>query len=115
MNREWTLPAAAGLAAVEAAALMAVLLTRDSQSADLYAILLVAKFPFCALLLKRSPAAWFALVLWEGTGAFAAAVAPRVPVYLRALELGLAVAVLALLVAALPLFPRLDHMELPER
>jgi hypothetical protein len=114
-GREWTLPAAGGLAALEAAALIAVLLTRDSKSAPLYAILLVVKFPFCALLLRRSPAAWFALILWEGTGVFAAAVAPRVPVYLRLLELGMAVGVLTLLVAALPLFPRMDHMELPER
>jgi len=114
-SRGWTIPAAAGLAALEAAALIAVLLTRDRRSAPLWAILLLVKFPFCALLLRRSAGAWLGLVLWEGTGVFAALFAPDVPVWLRALQAGMAAAVLALLAAALPLFPRMDRLEIPDR
>lgn len=115
MNRAWTIPAAAGLAALEAAALIAVLLTRDRQSAPLWAIFMTVKFPFCALLLRRSAGAWLGLILWEGTGVFAALFAPDVPLWLRGLQLGMAVTVLALLAAALPLFPRMDRLEIPDR
>ena len=114
-GRGWTIPAAAIVAAGETAVLISVLLARDAKSSGFYAILLAVKLPFCALLLRRSAAAWFALLLYEGTGVFAALTAPGVPVLLRAAELALAVAVIVLLVAALPLFPRLDRLEIPDR
>jgi hypothetical protein len=72
------------------------------------------KVPFCALLMRRSPGAWLALVLWEFTGLFAGVVAPRVPVVLRVVEGSVAGSVLGLLVVSLPLFPR-ARLEFPDR
>ena len=108
-QRAWMVPTAAALATIETAVLIAVLLSRDSKAAPLYAMFLLVKLPFCALLLRRSAGAWLALMLYEGTGVFAALAAPRVPGLLRATELSLAAAAVVLLVAALPLFPRMEH------
>lgn len=110
--RGWTVPAAAGVAALEATALAAVLLMRGTKSAPFYIACLAVKIPFCIALARRWAGAWLALVLYELTGVFAALVAPRVPIMLRLLEVALAGTVLALLALALPLFPR---MELPEQ
>lgn len=110
-DRAWTMPAAAGLAALEATALVAVLIARGSRSAPILVACTAVKYPFCALLARRRPGAWFALVLWELTGVYAAVAAPRVPVVLRALELALAGGVLTLLAMAVSSFPR---VELPE-
>jgi hypothetical protein len=41
-------------------------------------------------------------------------VAPRIPLWLRLLEVGLAGSVIALLVASLALFPRMERLELPQ-
>jgi hypothetical protein len=108
-------PAAAGLAALEAVALIAVLLLRDKRSAVFYAALVAVKLPFCIGLLRRSAGSWLALLLWEGTGAFAAVLAPKVPGLLRLLELAMAAGVLTLLFVALPAMPRMERMELPEQ
>ncbi|MDQ1444321.1 MAG: hypothetical protein QOI20_785 [Acidimicrobiaceae bacterium] len=113
--RGWTVPAAAGLAALETTAVIAVLVSRHSRSAPLSIACVAVRYPFCLGVLRRRAGAWLALVLWEGTGVFAAVVAPRVPLLLRVLELGLAAGVLALLGAALPLFPRMERLELPDR
>jgi hypothetical protein len=113
LDRAWTIPAAAGLAAIEAVAIATVLVFRGTRSAPYYiAVLALVKLPFCVLLIRRRAGAWLALLLWESTGVFAALVAPRVPGLLRLVELALAGAVVALLVMCLPLFPR---MELPQR
>ena len=111
-DRDWMIPAAAGIAALETVALAAVLLGRDTRTAPFYIFCIALKLPFCALLLRRGAGAWLAVLLWEVTGVFAAVVAPGVPLLLRALELVLAGSVAVLLVAVLPLFPR---MELPQR
>jgi hypothetical protein len=111
-DRAWTIPAAAGLAALEATAIITVLIARGNRSAGFFVACSAVKYPFCVLLLRRRPGAWFALLLWELTGVFAAVVAPSIPVVLRLLELAMAGGVLALLAAGLSLFPR---MELPER
>ena len=114
-GRRWAVYGAAGLAAVETVVVIVVLFSRDSRSADLFAWLVAVKLPFCVGLARRQAGAWFAVLLWEGTGVFAAVLAPDLPGLLRLLELGLAAAVLALLVAALPEMPRMEKMELPER
>lgn len=114
-GRGWAVWGAGVLALVETTVLIAVLLTRDSRSAPLYAIFLAVKYPFCIMLLWRSAGAWLAVLLWEGTGAFAAVLAPDVPRLLRWAELAMAAGVITLLFLALPAMPRMDRMELPDR
>jgi hypothetical protein len=109
-DRAWTIPAAAAIAVLEAVALAVVLAFRGTRTAPFFIVCLAVKIPFCLLLVRRWAGAWLAILLWELTGVFAAVVAPRIPLALRALELALAGGVVGLLVACLPLFPR---MELP--
>ena len=111
-GREWTIPAAAGLAVVEAVFLCGVLAVRGSRSAPFFIACVAVKIPFCAFLMRRRAGAWLAVLLWEATGVFAALLAPRLPIALRLAELALAGGVAAFLFACLPLFPRL---ELPEQ
>lgn len=110
-RRAWAVGAAAAVATVEALVLIGVLFTRESRAAPLYAVLLAVKLPFCAALMDRSAGAWLALLLYEGTGVFAAVLAPDVPLVLRLVELALASGAVALLIAALPAMPRMDRME----
>lgn len=111
-DRQWMIPAAAGLAAIETIALAAVLLMRDTRTAPFYIFCIALKLPFCAMLVRRGAGAWLAVLLWEATGLFAAVVAPGIPLALRTLVLVLAGTVTAMLFLVLPLFPR---MELPQR
>ena len=111
-ERAWTLPAAAGLAAVEATVAIAVLLYGGRLAAGLFAAFLSVKYLVCWMLLRRQAWAFFALLLWEFTVTFAAVWAPRMPLALRFVELGLAVAVVALLLASAHLFP---SAQLPRR
>ena len=104
-DRAWTLPAAAGLAALEATAIIAVIAFRGGRAAPLLVPMLAVKYPFCVLLLRRSHGAWFGLLLWELAGMLAAVTAPRTPLGLRFLELAVAAVVAGLLMAAAPLFP----------
>lgn len=104
-DRAWTLPAAAGLAALEATALIAVLAFGGGRAAPLLITLLALKFPFCLGLLRRLHGAWFGLLLWEFGGMLAASTAPGTPLLLRLLELVTAAAVTVLLFLAMPLFP----------
>ncbi|HEV7887711.1 MAG TPA: hypothetical protein VGO92_09140 [Acidimicrobiales bacterium] len=112
VGREWVIPAGAGLAALETVALSTVLAFRGTRSAPFFIGCLAVKLPFCVLLMRRRAGAWFALLLWELTGLFAAVAAPGIPVVLRLLEFVLAGAVVALLAVSLPLFPR---TELPDQ
>lgn len=89
-ERAWTLPAAAGLAALEATALIAVLAFAGGRAAPLFVVMLATKFPFCLALLRRLHGAWFGLLLWELGGMLAALTAPRTPLPLRLLELATA-------------------------
>jgi hypothetical protein len=111
-ERAWTLPAAAGLAAVESTVAIAVLLFNGRPTAGIYITILALKYPVCWMLLRRHAWAYFALLLWEFTVAFAALVAPRVPAALRVVEIVFAATVVALLVASTHLFPR---AQLPRR
>jgi len=111
-EREWTLPAAAGLAAVEATVAIAVLLFNGRTAAGVFILVLVTKYPVCWMLLRRQAWAWLALMLWELTVAFAAVVAPRIPLALRLVQLAFAATVVALLVLSTHLFPR---AQLPRR
>jgi hypothetical protein len=107
-SRLATVPAAAGLAALETTAVIVVLALRGSRSAPFFIGCMALKYVFCALLLRRNAGAWLALLLYEATAMFAALAAPGIPVALRLVELTLAGAVLALLVASLPHFPRTE-------
>ncbi len=109
--RPWTLPAAAGLATLETTALIAILLLRSPVWAPLAIAMLLVKFPFCYLVLRRSPGAFLGLMLWEVAGLAAAMVRPA-PAAVRLLELVVAATVLVLLIASIPLFP---SVKLPER
>jgi hypothetical protein len=113
-GRGWAIPAAAGVGILEAVALATVLAVRGTPSAPFFIVSLALKIPFCVLLLRRWAGAWLAVLLWEVSGAFGAVVAPRIPVWLRLLEVALAGSVIALLVAGLALFPRMDRLELPQ-
>lgn len=105
-QRAWTLPAAAGLAAVESTVAIAVLLFDGRPVAGIYIAVLAAKYPVCWMLLRRQAWAYLALLLWEFTVAFAALVAPNVPLALRLVELAFAATVVGLLFASTHLFPR---------
>jgi hypothetical protein len=109
--RPWTLPAAAWLAAGEAAVLIAVLAVGGAPGAGLWIIFLAVKFPFCWLLVRLRPGAYLALMVWELAGAVAAIGARGAAVGWRLLEVGVAGGVMALLVASTPLFP---SVRLPE-
>jgi len=108
----WTLPAAAGLAALESTVAIAVLLFGGRDGAAFYIVVLAAKYPFCWMLLRRQASAYLAILLWEFTVAFAAIVAPRIPFALRVVELVFATTVVVLLIASTHLFPR---TQLPKR
>ena len=111
-ERAWTLPAAAGLAAVEATVAIAVLLYSHHRGPAVFVTFLAAKYPICWVVLRRQPWAFFALLLWEFTVGFAAMWAPRIPLALRAVELGMAAGVIGLLFASAHLFP---SAQLPRR
>jgi hypothetical protein len=111
-ERGWTLPAAAGLAAVEATVVIAVILYRGHTTFGAYILLLALKYPICWLLVRRQAWAAMFLLLWEPTIAAAALFAPRIPLALRLVEVSFAGAVVGLLLASLHLFP---SPELPRR
>jgi len=96
-ERAWTLPAAAGLAALEVTVTIAVL---------------AVKYPICWMVLRRQAWAFLSLLLWEFTVGFTAVIAPGVPLALRGVELAFAASVIALLFASAHLFPR---AQLPRR
>jgi len=104
-GREWTLAAAAGLAALETTILITVLAFGSYRFAPLLVIFLAAKYVFCWGLLRRRPGAWMMLLLWEGTGLVAALTKPRLPLVERSFESLIALACLVLLVAAASVFP----------
>jgi len=112
-ERAWTLPAAAGLAAVEATVAIAVLLYSRQHGPALLVVFLAAKLPICWMLVRRQAWAYFALLLWEFTVAFVAvAGAGRVPLWLRFVEFGMSATVIGLVLASTHLFP---PVELPKR
>lgn len=105
ITREWTLKAAAAVAAVEAAALMAIIASGSYRAGPLLIAFLALKFPFCRALLRRRPGAWMALMLWEASGAVAALARPGLPVPERLIELTVSVGCMVLLGLATALFP----------
>jgi hypothetical protein len=111
-ERAWTLPAAAGLAALEATVTIAVLLYHGHLGRGILIAVLALKYPICWMLLRRQAWAFLALLLWEFTVGFAAALGPRIALALRFVELGFAASVIALLFASAHLFPR---AQLPRR
>jgi hypothetical protein len=111
-ERAWTLPAAAGLAAVEATVAIAVLLYHGHFAAGMFIVVLAAKYPICWALLRRQAWAFIALMFWELTVMAAALWAPGTAFVLRVLELSSAAGVLGLLFASLHLFP---SAQLPRR
>lgn len=110
-DREWTLPAAAALATLETTALIALLALQSPRWAPLAIAMLLVKYPFCYLVLRRSPGAFLGLMLWELAGVAAALVRPA-PLAVRLLELAVSAGVFALLIASIPLFP---PVRLPEQ
>ena len=111
-ERAWTLPAAAGLAALEVTVTIAVLLYFDRLGRGIFIAVLAVKYPICWMVLRRQAWAFLSLLLWEFTVGFTAVIAPGVPLALRGVELGFAASVIALLFASAHLFPR---AQLPRR
>ena len=111
-ERAWTLPAAAGLAALEVTVTISVLLYGSRLGRPLFLVVLVLKYPICWMLLRRQAWAFLAVLLWEFTVAFAAVFAPGVPLVLRGVELCFAASVVVLLFKSAHLFPR---AQLPRR
>jgi hypothetical protein len=111
-ERAWTLPAAAGLAALEVTVTIAVLLYRGQFGKGIFIAVLAVKYPICWMALRRQAWAFLSLLLWEFTVAFTAVIAPGVPLALRVVQLAFAASVVALLFASAHLFPR---AQLPRR
>jgi uncharacterized membrane protein YwaF len=113
-ERAWTLPAAAGLGALEVTVTIAVLLygSHFNFARPLFLTVLALKYPICWMVLRRQAWAFLALLFWEFTVAFAAVFAPRIAFPLRVVELAFAASVTALLLASVHLFPR---PQLPRR
>ena len=111
-ERAWTLPAAAGLAALEVTVTISVLLYGSHLGRPLFLMVLVLKYPICWMLLRRQAWAFLAVLLWEFTVGFAALFAPGIPLFLRGVELAFAASVVALLLTSAHLFPR---AQLPRR
>jgi hypothetical protein len=103
--RTWTLPAAAWLATAEAAVLIASLAVGGKPGASLLIAFVAVKLPFCWFVTQRRPGAYLALIVWEVAGAIAAIGAGSTPLVLRLLEVLVAAAVVALLIASTPMFP----------
>lgn len=64
MDRGWTVPASAGVLALENVALIGGLLFAG-QAPLFVLVLLLCKFPLCAALLRLQLAAVWILILWE--------------------------------------------------
>ena len=103
--RAWTLPAAAGVAALETTALIAALALGAPRAAPLAIALLAVKYPFCVGLLRRQPGAYLVVWLYEIAGFVAATAKPNVALVTRLLELVAAAGCMALLAASASLFP----------
>lgn len=73
MERQWTVGAAAALAAIENIAVLCGLLFGHSAPAGVVPFFLL-KFPLCVALLKRRLYAVILLILWESATMFAALV-----------------------------------------
>lgn len=104
-DRGWALRWAAVLGAVEAAALITVVVWNGGRAAGLVVTMLAMKFPFCIGVARRWAAAWFGLLLWELAGMLAAVTAPGTPLVLRLAELTVAAVVVGLLALGASLFP----------
>ncbi len=104
-TREWTLAAAAGLAALEATVLISVIALGSYPSGPLLIAFLALKYGFCWALLQRRAGAWMALMLWEASGAVAALARPGLPMPERLIELSVCIGCMVLLGLATPLFP----------
>ena len=107
-QREWTLPAAAGLATLETTALIAILALRSPPWAPLVIPMLLVKYPFCYFVVRRSAGALLGLMVWELAGVAAVLTRPSAPLAVRLLELAVSLAVLGLLFASIPLFPTVE-------
>jgi hypothetical protein len=104
-GREWTLMAAAGLAALETTALIAIIAFGSYRLGPFLIVFLALKYLFCWGLVHRRAGALMLLLLWEATGAVAALAKPGLPAAQRLLEVSAAVACLVLLSLASSLFP----------
>jgi len=111
-ERAWTLPAAAGLAALEATVTISVLLYGSHLGRPLFLGVLVLKYPICWMLLRRQAWAFLAILLWEFTVGSTAVFAPGIALALRGVEVAFAASVIALLFSSAHLFPR---AQLPRR
>jgi len=104
-GREWTLPAVAGLAALETTVLISIIAFGSYRAGPALIAFLSLKYVFCLGLLRRQPGAWMALLLFEVTAAFAALAKPGLPLYERGLEEAVSVTCIVLLAVAATVFP----------
>ena len=75
-DRAWTLPAAAGVAALETTGLIAALAITGPRAAPYAIALLATKYPFCLAMLARRHGAYLVIWLWEFTALGAALLKP---------------------------------------
>jgi len=104
-DRAWTLPAAAGVAALETTGLIAALAITGPRAAPYAIALLATKYPFCLAMLARRHGAYLVIWLWEFTALGAALLKPGLALSTRFLEFVAAGLCCALLFASAPLFP----------
>jgi hypothetical protein len=102
---QWTVPAAAGLAALESTVLISIIANGSYRDGPALIAFLALKYVFCLGLLRRRPGAWMALLLFEATAAVAALAKPGLPIYERTLEEMASVTCIVLLAAAASVFP----------
>ena len=104
MDRSWALPAAVAVLTLEGAAVLGLLLQRPSTPFGVV-LLMVAKFPLCAALARRSRPAFLTLMLWEPLVIVVALVNPALHPVARLGLLASAACSLTLLGWSLPSFP----------
>jgi hypothetical protein len=76
-ERAWTLPAAAGLAALEVTVTIAVLLYNSHLGRPAFLVVLALKYPVCWMLLRRQAWAFLAPLLFSSAHLFPRAQLPR--------------------------------------
>jgi hypothetical protein len=104
-RRSWVLTAGVWLAVAETLGLILALSLSGAPLAPFVIGALLLKLPFCWLTLHRRPGALMGLFLWEIGGVVAAMRADTASGVLRLTELAVAMTVMALLLASVPLFP----------
>jgi hypothetical protein len=104
VDRSWALPAATAVLTLEGAAVLGLLLERPSTPVGVL-LLMMAKFPLCWALARRSRPAFLGLMVWECLVIVVAVVNPVLHPLARLGLIGSAGFGLTLLGWSMPSFP----------